>query len=168
MEHFDFFNSFLFPYINLIIFLILAYFILRKPFVGAIAAKRESFNELVKKASAAKLEAEKRNQELKNRLSQLDKEVDEIRKQFKDQAELEAKAIIQNAEQLAEHLRKEAKRIADAEVAAARSAIEQEILKQVHKVAVAEIQKGLDQGKQAKVIKQGLGALDSVGKEERL
>ncbi len=167
MENFDFFNSFLFPYVNLAVFLVLAYFILRKPFVGAISAKREAFNELMKKASAAKLEAEKRNQELKTRLSQLDKEVDAIKKQFKEQAEQEAKAIVQNAEQLAEHLRKEAKRIADAEIAAAKAAIEQEILKQVHSLATKEIQKNLDQTKQTKVIQQGLGALDAVQVEGR-
>ncbi len=167
MEHFDFLNSFLFPYINLIIFVVLAYWMLKKPFVGAIAAKREAFNELMKKAGAAKEEAEKRNQELKRRLDQLDQEVDQIKKQSKDQAEQEAQAILQNAQQLAEHLKKEAKRIAEAEVSAAKATLQQEIIKQVYALSISEIQKTLDEGKQQKIVQSGLKSLDQVKVEER-
>lgn len=159
MENFDFLNSFLFPYINWIIFLILAYIMLKKPFLSALAAKRQSYADLLEKASLAKEEAERRNLELKQRLARLDQEVADIRSKARQQAEEEAKALVTSAEQLAEHLKREAKRIAEAEIAAAKVALQQEILQQVKVQTAEHIQKNLDEQAHHRVIKQGLNQI---------
>lgn len=156
MENFDFLNSFLFPYINWIIFLVLAYIMLRKPFLNALAAKRKNYAELLERANVAREEAERRNQELKTRLARLDQEVADIRNKARQQAEEEARALVTSAEQLAEHLKREAKRIADAEVAAARVALQAEILEQVKVQTAEHIQRNLDEQAHHRVIKQGL------------
>ncbi len=160
MENFDFLNSFLFPYINWIIFLILAYLMLRKPLINALAAKRHNYAELVEKANLARAEAEKRNAELKQRLARLDQEVAAIKATAHQQADEEARAMVSSAEQLAEHLKREAKRIADAEVSAAKIALQKEILELVKVQAAEHIQKNLDSATHHRVIQDGLAHIN--------
>ena len=163
MENFDFLNSFLFPYINWIVFLILATMVLRKPLVNALASKRSAYAELMQKASQAKEEAERRNAELKERLARLDREVDEIRSQARQQAEQEAQSMVLAGEQLAAHLQKEARRIADAEVAAAKLELQREVLAQVKAQTAEQIMKNLDLAAHHRVVQQGLAQLKSTG-----
>ena len=163
MENFDFLNSLVFPYVNWIIFLILATIVLRKSFVNALASKRSAYAELLLKANLAKEEAELQNSELKSRLSKLDREIDEIRTQAIHQAEQEAKALVRGAEQLAEHIEKEARRIAEAEVASAKLALQKEVLEQVRIHTAEHIKKNLDGAAHLRVNRQGLVELKSPG-----
>lgn len=162
MEHFDLLNSFIFPYVNLAIFLMLAVYLLKKPLQNALTSKREGYLAIVAKANKAKEEAELRQKELAAQLKQLDSEMSRIRQEVKESAEQEAKAILVSAESLAEHLKKEAHRIAEAEVTAAKEAVRAEILALVRQKTAEELMRTLDEGRQHQIIKQGLGALSSI------
>ncbi len=137
--------------------------VLRKPFVNALAAKRSAYADLMQKASQAKDEAERRNAELKDRLARLDREVEEIRSQARQQAEQEARALVLAGEQLAEHLQKEAHRIAEAEVAAAKLELQKEVLAQVKSQTAEQILKSLDTAAHHRVVQQGLAQMKSSG-----
>lgn len=162
MEGVDIFTGVIAPYVNLVIFLILATLMLRGPIRNALSAKRNAYDELVRKASAAKEEAEKRNQELKERLVKLDREVEDIRVKAKAQAEAEARQVVANAETLAEHLRREARRIAEAEIAAAKENLQNEIIEQVKLQTVEQLKAALDDNRQHQVVQQSLHTLGGV------
>ncbi|HET9238874.1 MAG TPA: ATP synthase F0 subunit B [Oligoflexus sp.] len=162
MEGVDIFTGVIAPYINLAIFLVLATLMLRGPIRNALSAKRNAYEELVKKASAAKEEAEKRNLELKERLVKLDREVDDIRVKAQAQAEQEARQVVANAEALAEHLKREARRIAEAEIAAAKENLQREIIEQVKLQTVEQLKAALDDNRQHQVVQQSLKTLGGV------
>ncbi|WP_141736712.1 ATP synthase F0 subunit B [Oligoflexus tunisiensis] len=162
MEGVDIFTGVIAPYINLGIFLILATLMLRGPVRNALAAKRNAYEDLVRKASAAKEEAEKRNLELKDRLVKLDREVEEIRVKAQTQAEQEARQVVANAEALAEHLKREARRIAEAEIAAAREELQRDIIEQVKIQTIEQLRASLDDNRQHQVVQQGLNTLGGV------
>jgi F-type H+-transporting ATPase subunit b len=162
VEGVDIFTGVIAPYVNLVIFLILATLILRGPIRNALSAKRNAYEELVRRASAAKEEAEKRNLELKDRLVKLDREVEEIRAKAQAQAEEEARQVVANAEALADHLKREARRIAEAEIAAAREDLQREIIEQVKLQTVEQLRASLDENRQHQVVQQSLNTLGGV------
>lgn len=159
MEGVDIFTGVIAPYVNLAIFLVLATLMLRGPLRKALAAKRDAYEDLVKKATAAKEEAERKNVELNERLSKLDREIESIRVKARVQAEEEARQVVANAEALAEHLKREARRIADAEVAAAKHELQREIMEQVKLQTVDQLKAALNESRQHQVIQQSLGSL---------
>src|SRR5688572_31792616 len=65
--------------VNLIIFLVILFFILRKPFAKAMADRRSEIKAELAKAKAEKEEAEQKLREIEARLSRLDEEVAEIK-----------------------------------------------------------------------------------------
>lgn len=162
MEGVDIFTGVIAPYVNLAIFLVLATLMLKGPIKNALAAKREAYEDLVRKAKAAKEEAEKRNRELQERLVQLDKEVEAIQVKAKAQAEQEARQVVANAEALAEHLKKEARRIAEAEIAAAKHELQREIIAEVQKATVEQLKAALDDNRQHQVIQKDLNSLGQI------
>lgn len=163
MENFDFVQSFLFPYINLAIFLTLAVFILKKPILNALSGKRDSYLVQLDRANAAKEEAERKHRELDARLKGLDAELARMRSEVKAAAEQEAAAIVASGTSLAEHLKREARRIAEAEVATAKEAIREEILAQVRQKTADELKRTLDDGRQHQIIKHALNDVSRVG-----
>ena len=162
MEGVDIFAGVIAPYINLVIFLVLATLMLRGPIRNALAAKRNAYEDLVRKASAAKEEAEKRNLELKDRLVKLDREVEDIRTKARVQAEQEARQVVASAESLAEHLKREARRIAETEIAVAKENLQREIIEQVKIQTVEQLKAALDDTRQHQVVQQSLNTLGGV------
>ncbi|MES2745043.1 MAG: ATP synthase F0 subunit B [Bdellovibrionota bacterium] len=163
MENFEFFQSFLFPYINLAIFLALAVYILKKPILNALAGKRSSYLTMLERANLAREEAERKHRELEARLKGLDAEIAKMRGEVKNAAEQEAAAILTSGGNLAEHLKREAKRIAEAEIASAKEAIRAEILQQVREKTADELKRTLDDTRQHKILKQSLNDLPRIG-----
>lgn len=159
MENFDLLNSFIFPYVNLAIFLFLAVYLLKKPLHNALKSKRDSYLAIVERANQAKAEAEQRQKELALKLSQLDAEMSRMRKDVKESAEQEAKAILVSAEQLAEHLKREAHSIAAAEIAAAKDAVRSEIMALVREKTADELTRSLDERHQHQIIQSSLHTL---------
>jgi F-type H+-transporting ATPase subunit b len=162
VEGVDIFTGVIAPYVNLAIFLVLATLLFKGPIRNALSAKRLAYDDLVKKASEAKEEAEQRNLELKDRLVRLDREVEEIRVKAQAQAEQEARQVIASAEALAEHLKREARRIAEAEIAAAKEGLQREIIEQVKLQTVEQLRASLDDSRQHQVVQQSLGTLGGV------
>ena len=167
MENFDLLNSFVFPYVNLGIFLILAVYLLKKPLLNALGGKRVAYLALLDRANLAKEEADRKHRELDARLRELDGEMTKMRTEARASAEQEAKVILASAEHLAEHLKREAKRIAEAEITSAKEAIRADILEQVKTKTAEELARTLTDANQHQIVKQSLGTLSGV-KEQRL
>jgi F-type H+-transporting ATPase subunit b len=95
----------------------------------------------LKAANEAKDAAEAKLKELDARLATIDRETAEIRHNAEREAERESARIIESANRLAQHLRDEARRVADAEIARAKQELRIAILKDVRQ----EVEKKIGQ-----------------------
>jgi F-type H+-transporting ATPase subunit b len=163
LENFEFFQSFLFPYINFAIFLTLAIYLLKKPVVNALAKKRSDYLTLLERANLAREEAERRHRELEVQLKNLDAEMTKMRDEMSSLANQEASAILASGGNLAEHLKREARRIAEAEITASKEAIRAEILQQVREKTAEELRRTLDDSRQHQILRQSLSDLPRIG-----
>lgn len=157
MEHFD-----IFPFINFSIYLAILYVFARPALSKIMSAKRDLFLKQAQEAQKAKLQAEEEANVLRKKLAGLDKEMSTILANAKASAEAEAAAIIKSAEQLSDHLRSEAKRIAQAEVAAARLGLQKEIIAEVTAAVAKRLASDLSSEQHADLILNNVSALKTV------
>ncbi len=150
------------PYANFFIFLGLAIYFFRKPAREAAAKKKNDYDRLVNEAKRANDEAQARLAELTKRYERLDSELKEIKELAKSSADTDAAKIVADAERLAEHLKLEAKRIAEAEVENARGALRDEILQQVRGAVVAKIKTELSAASHQDLIKRRVADLTKI------
>ena len=68
------------PYVNFVVFLVAGYFLFRKPVRSLFSGQRESFEQMLKEAAAAKEAAALENKKLKDQLGRLDGELETMRK----------------------------------------------------------------------------------------
>src|SRR5262249_43150570 len=92
----------------------------------------------------------------------LDKELAEIKAIAKDGATQEAGKIVADAERLAEHLRVEARRIADAEGDKARAALRREIVEAVKDHVQKKIKTELKDDAQLKLVRGKISELNRL------
>lgn len=91
--------------VNLLIFLIVLFLILRKPFIKAMQDRREGIRAELVRAKAEKAEAEEKLREIETRLSRLDQEVAEIRANAELEAKAEYERLIKQAGEEGERLK---------------------------------------------------------------
>jgi F-type H+-transporting ATPase subunit b len=128
LEGFNWLTGFVFPYINFIIFALLAVKFFKKPASEIFKSKRLEYEKIVKDAGEAKRVAEEKNRALKVRLENLDKEIQEMRSQALASAKAQSEEIIVRAAQLAKNMEEEAKRRAEAEFLRARNHLRKEFM----------------------------------------
>jgi F0F1-type ATP synthase membrane subunit b/b' len=165
MENVDPLMGIILPYVNFAIFFVLAIYFFRNPAAEAARKRRAEFEKVMLEASRAKEAADQRLAELNGRLAKLDKEVSDIRQLTKDSAQEEAAKILSDAETLAEHIKHEARRIADAEVQKARASLRSEIVKSVRDAVTQRIQSELDEKAQLTLVKKQIGTLNNIRAE---
>lgn len=153
------------PYTNFIIFIVLAIYFFRKPAKAAAEKRREEFLKLMQEAGQAKNLAEAKLRELEQRKQGLDKELQEMRQIAVQAAESEAQRIVNDAKTLGEHLKAEAKRIAEAEVLKARDGLRREIADAVRDAVEGRIRRDLNSESQVDLVRRQLTGLQSVRME---
>lgn len=107
------------------IFFIARYFNLKDFF----ASKRESIKKELEQARLAKEEAEEKAKEFEQKLSLLDKRIEEIYKEIRSEGEIEKKRIIEEAVRLAERIKEQARLAAEQEIKKAKEEIKGELAK---------------------------------------
>ena len=95
----------------------------------------------------------------------LDREIAELKSVSRDAAKSEAAKIVADAERLAEHLRHEARRIADAEIDRARAALRAEIVESLRTSVTGKIQRELDPAAQLALVHRRVAELKSIKAE---
>jgi F-type H+-transporting ATPase subunit b len=161
LEHFDWLRGFVFPYINFSLFMVLVYVFARPAINKALAEKKQAFEKLLGEAQKTRELAEEQQKAINARLAGLSSEIDAIVAQARKAAELESLTILQQAEQIAQHMRSEAKNAAKAELDAARAAIEVEILRSVTSKVQERIKKDVSTAKHAELIEQQFRVVSS-------
>ena len=165
MEHVDLLKGVILPYANFILFVGLAVYFFKKPAREAAAKKKAEFDKLLAESRAAKDAALARLDELKRRQANLDRELDDLRQAAKQAAETEAAKIVADAEQLASHLKTEARRIAAAEVDKARGELRREIVAAVKDGVTSKIQSELKSDAQLRLVRQRIGEMQNLQAE---
>ncbi len=156
MEGFNWLTGFVFPYVNLAIFLFLFVKLFKDPLKTSFSGKKADFVKALEEANSAKEEAMAKQKELNDRLAALDSELEGMRSRAKAQAEDEARRIVEHASSLADNLKKEAERIAQTEVANARREMREDIIESVRKQVAARLKTELDGAKHLEVVRKQL------------
>lgn len=150
----EFLKSVLLPYFNLAVFLLMFFFFFRKPIVAAARMRREKFLSLSQAAAAARKEAEEKLRILEKRLLSIDQEISEIREDAIKAGRLESERIEQEALRLAEFMKNETQRLAAAQIAEAKSALQREIAEAVKQSVESKLEKSLDSTTQASIVQK--------------
>jgi F-type H+-transporting ATPase subunit b len=116
--------------INFVIYIALLGFFLKKPVQSFFKGREENYSQSLVKAEQARVEAEKKHVEIKNRLSQLEASSDQSISQAKADAEQLKEKIKKEAEELSARLKEDAKRSAALEVERAKTILREELLNQ--------------------------------------
>lgn len=95
-------------FVNLVLVVVLFYFLLKVRLPSFLRARKADIEKALNKAEEERILAEKKLEELQEKLAQLDKEVIQIIKEAEKNAEKEREVLRKNAEESANWLRKEA------------------------------------------------------------
>ena len=150
------------PYINLTIFLLLAYKFFKKPLLGVIAQRKKDYDRVVSEAGEAKEEALKQQKLLDDRLKSLDSEIARIREESRNIVEQEVSEAKAKASELGKHIEIEAKRVAEAEVKRVRGEVSANIAAQLKSVVESKIVSDVSKSSQLDIIKKNCATINSM------
>ena len=115
--------------VNLLIFIGLMVYFLRKELAKHFAERKRSFHELVNRAEKARSEAEATRKEISERLVRMESSAQDSIKQAEREAEELRKTIIKEAASISERMQVEAQKTAQVEIERARAELRSEILR---------------------------------------
>ena len=161
-EHFDPIMQVVVPYLNFFIFAVAAFFMFRKPILGAISKKRTEFEKLVQESGRLKKEAQANHDQIKAKLQTIDAEMARLAEDLKKQGLTESAASEVAANKLAAHLKEEAKRIAATELEQAKVDLRQELLKAAYEIAQQDLKTRLTSIEQARLIESSVDQLKQI------
>lgn len=140
---------------TLITFVIFVAFITKfakKPLGAFLQERSDLIKNSIEEAKRAKLDAAAKLKQYEQRLLELDAEIIKMRSDFQHQGELERARLQQDAEKIAEQIRKESEQSLKAEVAKALHALKQEIAEKI--LATAQKNLSFNPDFDAKLINQ--------------
>src|SRR5215831_18772299 len=91
--------------VNLLIFLTVMFFLLRRPFMQAMQDRRDSIKTELARAKAEKEEAVQKLRELESRLARLDEEIAQIRLNAEQESKAEHERLLKQTEDEGQRLR---------------------------------------------------------------
>lgn len=163
LEGVELFKGVVLPYVNLLIFLSLGFYFLRKPLTDIAQKRKSDYLEAMKSATEAKELAEKKNEELQKRVESLELEIKEIIENARKVASLEVTRLEEESKRLSQHILEEAKRIGEGEVDRARKDIKSAIIAGVKESVTSTLAKGLSEEVHKTVLDKQLGKIGSIG-----
>ena len=183
MEHFDLFKSVVLPYTNFLVFLLMAWWLFRKPIKEALNKQHEEYYHSIHTANEAWKSAEKSQKEIQQKLEYMEKSVAEIKEKMgievevgyitlEDiqeksnlQAQQEREHLLAGAHALARQMKLEAERIAQVEIESARERLKKEILALTKEKVLERIGSELNDISQHKIAQKKLELLNSMNLE---
>jgi F-type H+-transporting ATPase subunit b len=115
---------------NFTMFVLLLYFILRKPVRNFFSGRQAQFQQAMQKATETRVAAERRRDDILNRLRTIESTADESIRNARAEAEELKSKMIAEAREAAQRLEADSRRLAEIELARARVEIQTEL---VHK-----------------------------------
>ena len=137
-------ESLMYPWINFVIYVCLAYFFLRKTVAAFASARREGIQQAIKKAEDAVVAAQAKLSQAETQLSGLEQHAKTLRATIEREAALEAEAIINESKNRAARIVEQSKRSAEAELRGAEAAISRELAESALRKAREQVMKELN------------------------
>ena len=183
MEHFDLFKSVVLPYINFFLFLVMAWWLFRKPLREALRKQHEEYYQSIHAAREAWKNAENSQREIQQRLDSMSQSLaetkgktgvdaelnyvslEDIHEKSRLQAEAEREHLLFGAKNLARQMKFEAERIAQVETDNAMEQLKKDILELTKEKVLERISAELNESGQRKVLQKKLEQLNSMSLE---
>ena len=161
-EPFHWFVEYIVPYLNFLIFLAILIYFARKP-LSLLASKRKlAFDAHYKTATDTLNEATKQLDELQKRNKTLDAEIASLKAAALQEAQNEAKRIIEDGKRLANLLIEDAKKMRDAEFFQAQKELEKEALALAKVAVIKKLEKDFDKTKDQKFVEDRLKEMSTL------
>jgi F-type H+-transporting ATPase subunit b len=148
--------------VNLILFVGLLVYLLRKPLADFFGDRRRSVEEALRKADESRQQAEALSREVEQRLLHLETEVKEIRAQAVREAEREKKALLAQAESDAERVVARASAEIESRVRAARAELTAYAGDLAVDAAAAILKKTVTAEDQRRLLEDGFAAMGKM------
>jgi F-type H+-transporting ATPase subunit b len=137
--------------INIVILFGGMVYFLKKPLAQAYSERRQQFVAAASKAKLAREQAEKENQDIKNRLSKLEANVSENISRARAEAVDLKKQIVAEAESTAKRIRDEVKKTVDMELLRAENELRQKMIQESVKAARTALSDKVGAGEQTRL-----------------
>lgn len=147
--------------VNLSIFLVILFVLVRKPFAAALAGRATSIRSGLDEAARMQAEAKARFDGVEARLASLDKEIEEMRVDAREDAEREAATLRQRGEVEAIRIKETAERAIREEAGRARAEIRSEAVQLAVALARETINRSMTQADQERLAREFLAAVDA-------
>jgi F-type H+-transporting ATPase subunit b len=147
--------------VNLAIFLVILFFLARKPFAAALSGRATSIRSGLDEAARMQAEAKARFDSVEQRLSALDNELEAMRVEAREDAEREADTLRQRAQVEAARIKETAERAIREEAGRARSEIRHEAVQLAVALARETISRSMTQEDQERLAREFLAAVDA-------
>lgn len=131
----------------------LAYFV-AKPLKNALVGRREGIEEQLKSAREAAEHAEQRFAEYDTKLTQATDEIEQIKIDIREEAELEKQRIIGEAEEMAAKIKEDSGKTAEHEIAKARLVLRQEAAELAVELARDMLKDSFSRDDQARLVEE--------------
>ena len=165
MDAHEFWTTIGFPFINFMMFLGLLIYWTRNPAKRAARDQHEKYQALIRESHAAKEAAEKAFAAISNRASGFSAEINVIKRDRLRQAEIDAQTIIESATTLAAHMKIEAQRLIEFEIARAKTQLRDELVAKALAVTVERLQNKLDAPQHHAIIAKSIGHIELLKAE---
>ena len=162
MEHIDPLTGIVLPYVNFLIFFVMAVVFFRKPIAKMVQGKRQSYEAMVRESQKLRDEAKQAFDAVKAKADGLDSEFAKLKTDMLAQAKVEAQQAIESAKKLSEHIQNEARRISDFEVQRAKAELQQELVQAALTMAQNEITEKLTSAEHAGFVERRIVELKSI------
>lgn len=162
MEHLDPLTSIILPYVNFVIFAVMAVIFFRKPIAKMVQGKRQSYEAMVRESQKLRDEAKQAFNAVKAKSDALDTEFAKLRADMLAQAKTEALQAIESAKKLSEHIEGEARRISDFEIQRAKTELQQELVQTALTMAQNEITEKLTSDEHTGFVERRIAELKSI------
>jgi F-type H+-transporting ATPase subunit b len=134
----------------------------RKPLADGLRKRKERLVAAIDEATRMKEEAAKRLAEYEDKIKHLDAEVERIRAEMREAAEIERRHILSEAKERRERMERDAKLLIEQEVKAAREALMRETVAAAVKSAEDILQKQLSAADQDRLATDYLGLIQKM------
>lgn len=151
-HHLDLWSSVAIPYFNFFVFLAAFLFFFRKTLGNMATNRRQQFLAASKEAQAALESAQKAFSEVKNRLSQLDADLDAFKAQSEASARAESTRLLEETAKLAEQIKSETSKLAETAIESAKLELRKEIVDAAKQRVAERITKDLDNSKKQAIL----------------
>lgn len=141
----EFFSGILFPFLNFLIFLVVAVYFFRKPLGAFAVARREKFLHEAREASDKADEVARLEHELQEGTRRIDQDLSNLEQQTIADAERQATQIITEAEKTAARIKAEATQVAEAFTTEMQNELKREILRRVREELQGELPRHREQ-----------------------